>query len=92
MIVFFRFPQRYWKHLRRSNPVEFPFAALSMRSKAAKRFRKVENAAAGIGKFLLTAEKKFRGLDSPDGVQVVSEGERFVAGNQVKQADREAAA
>lgn len=63
-----------------------------MRTNAAKRFNKVENATAVIWKMLLIAEKKFRRVDSPHLVQVVWEGERFVDGKQVKQEDRKAAA
>ncbi len=92
MIAFYRFPKAHWKHLRTSNPVESPFAALRLRTNAAKRFKKVENATAVIWKMLLIAEKRFRRLDSPHLVQVVWEGGRFVDGKQVKQEDRKAAA
>lgn len=92
MIAFFHFPEQHWKHLRTSNPVESPFAALRLRTNAAKRFKKVENATAVIWKMLLIAEKKFRKLDSPPLMQVVWEGGRFVDGKQVKQDDRKAAA
>lgn len=65
---------------------------MRLRTNAAKRFKKVENATAVIWKMLLIAEKKFRRLDSPELVQVVLDGERFVDEKQVKQADRKAAA
>jgi hypothetical protein len=38
------------KHLRTSNPVESPFAAVRLRAAAAKRFKKVENATAVMWK------------------------------------------
>jgi putative transposase len=46
MVTFYRFPKDHWIHLRTSNIVESPFAALRLRTDAAKRFKKVENATA----------------------------------------------
>lgn len=37
MVTFYRFPQEHWKHLRTTNVVESPFAALRLRTDAAKR-------------------------------------------------------
>ena len=47
------------KHLRTTNVVESPFAALRLRTTAAKRFKRVESATALIWKLLLVAEKRF---------------------------------
>ena len=49
-----------------------PFAALRLRTDAAKRFEKVENAAAVIWKMLLVAERKFRRLNAPELVKEVT--------------------
>jgi transposase-like protein len=57
MVTFYQFPRAHWKHLRTSNPAESPFAAVRLRTAAAKRFKKVENATAVIWKTLLIAEK-----------------------------------
>ena len=65
MVTFYQFPREHWKHLRTSNPVESPFAAVRLRTAAAKRFKKVENATAVIWKTLLIAEKTFRGSTRP---------------------------
>ena len=46
MVSFYRFPRGHWRHLRTSNVVESPFAALRLRTDAAKRFKKVANATA----------------------------------------------
>src|SRR5215813_11699046 len=43
MVTFYAFPREHWKHLRTSNPVESLFAAVRLRTAAAKRFKKVEN-------------------------------------------------
>ncbi len=66
MVTFYQFPKEHWKHLRTTNVVESPFAALRLRTDAAKRYKKVENATAVIWKMLLLAEQRFRRLDAPE--------------------------
>lgn len=66
MVTFYQFPKEHWKHLRTTNVVESPFAGLRLRTDAAKRFKKTENATAVIWKMLLLAEKRFRSLDAPE--------------------------
>ena len=44
MVTFYNYPKKQWQHLRTTNPVESPFAALRLRTDAAKRFKKVQNA------------------------------------------------
>jgi putative transposase len=80
MITFYQFPREHWKHLRTSNPVESPFAAVRLRTAAAKRFKKVENATAVIWKTLLIAEKTFRRLDAPELLADVASGVLYVNG------------
>jgi putative transposase len=80
MVTFYQFPREHWKHLRTSNPVESPFAAVRLRTAAAKRFKKVENATAVIWKTLLIAEKTFRRLDAPELLADVARGEVYVDG------------
>jgi len=80
MVTFYEFPREHWKHLRTSNPVESPFAAVRLRTAAAKRFKKVENATAVIWKTLLIAEKAFRRLDAPELVADVASGVVYVNG------------
>ena len=66
MVSFYRFPRAHWRHLQTSNVVESPFAALRLRTDAAKRFMKVANATAVVWKMLLVAEHKFRRINSPE--------------------------
>ena len=80
MVTFYRFPKEHWIHLRTTNVVESPFAALRLRTDAAKRFRKVENATAVIFKMLLIAERRFRRLNAPELLQEVHLGVKFVNG------------
>ena len=93
MVAFYQFPREHWKHLRTSNPVESPFAAVRLRTAAAKRFKKVENATAVIWKTLLIAEKTFRRLDAPELLADVASGVVYINGvRAVNQRERKAAA
>jgi putative transposase len=65
MTSYYAFPQEHWKHLRTTNIIESPFAAVRLRTGAAKRFKKVENATALIWKVLLVVEQHFRKLNAP---------------------------
>jgi transposase-like protein len=71
MITFYRFPKEHWKHIRTTNVVESPFAALRLRTDAAKRYRKVENATAVVWKMLTIAERRFRRLNAPEKLKLV---------------------
>ena len=92
MTAFYGFPREHWTHLRTSNPVESPFAALRLRTDAAKRFKKVENATAVIWKMLLIAESRFRRLNAPELLAEVLSGAVYVNGARVSQHSERAAA
>ena len=62
MITFYSFPKEHWVHIRTTNVVESPFSSVRLRTDAAKRFKKVQNATAMIWKLLQVAEKNFRSL------------------------------
>lgn len=65
MVAYYAFPTEHWKHLRTTNVIESPFAAVRLRTSAAKRFKKVENATALVWKTLLVVEHHFRKLNAP---------------------------
>jgi transposase-like protein len=93
MVTFYQFPCEHWKHLRTSNPVESPFAAVRLRTDAAKRFKKVANATAVIWKTLLIAEKRFRRLDAPELLADVASGVVYANGvRAVNHGEKKAAA
>lgn len=52
MVTFYSFPKEHWVHLRTTNVVESPFGSVRLRTDAAKRFKKVQNATAMIWKLL----------------------------------------
>jgi transposase-like protein len=80
LMTFYQFPREHWKHLRTTNPIESPFARVRLRTSAAKRFKKVENATAVIWKTLLLAERTFRRLDAPEMLAEVLAGAVYVNG------------
>ena len=92
LVTFYAFPKEHWKHLRTTNVVESPFAAVRLRTAAAKRFKKVENATAVIWKTLLVAEQSFRRLDAPACLPEVAEGVVYVDGVREKRGNAKAAA
>ncbi|MEO7986421.1 MAG: IS256 family transposase [Gemmatimonadales bacterium] len=92
MITYYAFPTAHWKHIRTTNVIESPFAAVRLRTGAAKRFKKVENATALIWKMLLVVEQHFRKLNAPhlladvyagiayhDGIRVVTNAREQLA-------------
>jgi transposase-like protein len=83
MVTFYRFPREHWKHLRTTNVVESPFAAVRLRTDAAKRYKQVANATALIWKVLLVAESRFRRLDASQFLTEVYHGVTYVDGLRV---------
>jgi transposase-like protein len=88
MVTFYDFPREHWKHLRTTNPVESPFAAVRLRTNAGKRYKKVANATALIWRLLLVAEKTFRRLDHPELLPQVALGARYRNGERIVEQDQ----
>ena len=80
MVTFYSFPKEHWSHLRTTNVVESPFSSVRLRTDAAKRFKKVQNATAMIWKLLRVAEKNFRTLKGYWLLSDVYHGKTFVDG------------
>jgi transposase-like protein len=92
LVTCYAFPQAHGNHLRTTNVVESPFAAVRLRTTAAKRFQQVGNATALIWRVLRVAEQRFRRLDAPNLLAAVSAGQRFVDGQAVSDAQGRAVA
>ena len=80
LVTFYQFPQEHWVHLRTTTIVESPFATVRLRTTAAKRFKKVENARAVIWKLLQVAEASFRRLKGAELLPAVYAGAQYVDG------------
>ena len=92
MVAFYSYPREHWKHLRTTNIVESPFSAVRLRTDAARRYKKVENATALIWRVMMGGEKKFRRLNAPELLREVYQGSRYEDGIRVKEkVEKEAA-
>lgn len=80
LVAYYDYPKDHWTHLRTTNPVESPFAVVRLRTTAAKRYKRVENATAMIWKLLLVAEQSFRKVNAPELMAKVAAGGRYVNG------------
>src|SRR5882672_10392368 len=80
LVTFYQFPREHWPHLRTTNIIESPFAAVRLRTTAAKRFKKAENATALIWKMLQVAESTFRRLKGAELRPAVYAGAQYVNG------------
>jgi transposase-like protein len=80
LVSFFAYPQAHWIHLRTTNIVESPFAAVRLRTDASRRFKKTQNAEAMIWKLLRVAEKSWRALNAPQLMREVYDAKQFKDG------------
>jgi len=86
MVSFYSFPKEHWPHLRTTNIVESPFDMIRLRTNAARRYKRVENATAMIWKLLTIGEKRWRALKGAPLLRDVYDGKKFVDGNSSKKA------
>src|SRR5262245_15314742 len=82
LTTFYQFPREHCRHLRTRKVVESPFAAVRLRTMAAKRFKKVDSATAMIWKVLEVAEKTFLRLNALELLPAVYAGAKYMDGNQ----------
>jgi len=68
------------------------FAALRLRTDAATRFKRVDNATAVLWTMLLVAQQRFRPLHAPELMKEVHDGAQYVNGVRVEELPWEAAA
>ena len=92
LVAYYAFPREHWRHLRTTNVIESPFDAVRLRTSAAKRFKKVENATALIWKLLLVVEQHFRRLNAPHLCAEVYAGIAYRDGMRLVTQSRERAA
>ena len=85
MVTFYDFPREHWRHLRTTNPVESPFAALRLRTDAARRYKRVDRAIAVIWKMLMVAGKRFRRLHAPELMEDVYLGVKYKDGVAIEE-------
>ncbi len=91
MVTFYDFPKEHWVHLRTTNIIESPFDMVRLRTNAARRYKRVENATSMIWKLLRVAEKAWRHLKGSELLQEVYDGQRFTDGVRVVKKSKAAA-
>ena len=91
MVAFYELPKEHWRGLRTSNVVESPFQAVRLRTGAARRFKRVDNATAVIWKLLMIAETGFKPFDGASLLEDVAAGQTYVNGEPSSQPRRSAA-
>ena len=89
-MTFYAFPREHLQHLRTTNPVEF--AALRLRTDAAKRYKRVDRATAIIWKMLMIAEQHFSRLKVPGLMKDVYLGAQHLDGMAMQATVEEVAA
>jgi putative transposase len=82
LVAYYDYPKEHWVHLRTTNPVESPFAVVRLRTTAAKRYKRVENATAMIWKLLQVAERSFRKVNAPELMAQVAAGAAYINGGR----------
>ena len=87
MVSLYSFPREHWVHLRTTNIVESPFDMIRLRTNAARRFKRVQNATSIIWKLLMIGEKAWRSLKGAELLHDVYNGTKFVDGRVQKRAD-----
>jgi len=63
-LIFYRFPEAHWSHLRTTNPIESVFATVRLRTNAAKRFKKTKSGVWLMHQVLDRLSKRWRRLKS----------------------------
>jgi transposase-like protein len=92
LVSFYDFPKEHWVHLRTTNIVESPFDMIRLRTNAARRFKRVDNASAMIWKLLRIGEKAWRSLKGSELLRDVYAGKKFLDGRLVKRMHKVVAA
>ena len=72
LLTFHHFPVEHARHLRTTNPIESPFAAVKLRTNAARRFRTPRSALHLLFKLLERAEKGWQRLSFPEKLKEVN--------------------
>lgn len=80
MVSYYQLPKEHWTALRTSNVVESPFQVVRLRTGAARRFKKVQNATAVIWKLLMIAEGNFKTFDGAPALRDVARGCLYING------------
>ena len=89
-VTFYHFPIEHWIHLRTTNPLESIFSGVRLRTDAAKRIRRRDNALYLVFKITERLSQNWRPLNGGANLMsLVIEGETFTNGIRQKRGERE---
>lgn len=71
LLTYHEFPVEHHRHLRTTNVVESPFAAVRLRTAAAKRFRTARSGTHLVFKVMQSCEKRWRRISHPEKLKEV---------------------
>jgi transposase-like protein len=83
LLTYYQFPAAHWQHLRTTNIIESPFNQVRIRTGAARRYKRLDNAEAIVWKLLLVAERRFRKLNGAELLRAVLDGVPYLDGKPV---------
>jgi transposase-like protein len=86
LLGYFDFPREHWRHIKTTNPVESPFAAVKSRVRRAKRMMRHWSALGLVFKLLEDQQTRWHRLNAPELVATVVAGAKYRNGVQVKAA------
>ena len=66
MLTFYDFPEEHWRHVRTTNPIESPFAAIRLRTNAMKRLPTARSGVHLIFQLMKRQEQKWQRLSHPE--------------------------
>ncbi|MBA3425591.1 MAG: IS256 family transposase [Rubrobacter sp.] len=92
LLAYYDYPAEHWRHLRTTNPIESPFAAVRARTGITKGPGSREAGLSMIFKLLEAAEGRWRRLNGHHLVCLVRAGAVFVNGELVKSVEEKDAA
>ena len=89
-VTFYHYPREHWIHLRTTNPLESIFSGVRLRTNAAKRIRRRDNALYLVFKIVERLSRHWRPLNGGMNLMtLVLEGENFKDGILKRQETRE---
>ena len=86
LLGYFDFPREHWRHIKTTNPIESPFAAVKSRVRRAKRMMRHWSALGLVFKLLQDQQTRWHRLNAPELVATVVAGTKYRNGIQAKAA------
>jgi len=83
LLTYYDFPREHWKNLRTSNPIEWVFDPVRLRTRTTRQMRKAQTGLYLDFQFVRRAERRWRRIDAPHLVAKVLDGVQFTNGVEV---------